>query len=152
MRKKTDERIKKAQQMYLQGISMEEIANELDLKVSTIRTYVGKMKLKKTKWEEIRNEIAIMYSLGEKISEIEKKFGVTKQYISKVIKRKGIKTRRNYIRYEEDNNLVNENIKFAEEKAICEKVIIKGKVFVNEGKFYRENKIYTDITKKIGGI
>ena len=77
----------KAKRMYERGISMDDIAYELDINKVTLQTWMRKfhMGVGKKKKTKRNNRIFEQWKGGSSISELAKEYGVTNSNISRIL-------------------------------------------------------------------
>lgn len=121
------ERMKIVGALYKQKKPMTEIAEMLDISISTVSKYIYVMGLKERKAETTARKIIRLYYEGYTIMQIAYELEITKCYVMAVLRENGIS--KQYSKTE--NNLINENTVFVKEKKIeLEKEIIDGKSYV----------------------
>lgn len=129
-------RLQQALELYEQGYSVEEIAKEINVTVSTVYGYIAELGLKKKKYQDAQKKVVDMYVEGKKVGEISETLGVSVSFIHKEIKAAGLKPRKEFVVSE--TNLINENTVFADDRVKIEILVING-------------KRYQDITQIFGG-
>ena len=123
---KRKERMERVRQMFLQKVSEEDMAKELKVSLSTIRSYISELGLKRRDRVVLSKKIIEMYSAGREMSEIVQVLEVSKPYINKVIRRHGLQTRR---KFAVEKNLIDENTVFADNRVRIVTVIVGGKKY-----------------------
>lgn len=129
-------RLQQARELYEQGYSVEGMAREMNVTVSTVYGYIAELGLKKKKYQDTQKKVIDMYMEGRKVSEISGTLGVSVSFIHKEIKAAGLKPRKEFVVSEE--NLINENTVFADDRVKIEILVING-------------KRYQDVTQVFGG-
>lgn len=129
-------RLQQARELYEQGYSVEGMAREMNVTVSTVYGYISELGLKKKKYQDTQKKVIDMYMEGRKVSEISGTLGVSVSFIHKEIKAAGLKPRKEFVVSEE--NLINENTVFADDRVKIEILVING-------------KRYQDVTQVFGG-
>ena len=119
------ERLERVRERYLKKIKEEDIAKEMNLSLSTVRGYISEMGLKKRDWNAIREKIIEMYNSGRNFEDIEEETGVCRDTIRKTLKKSGLLSSGRF--YAVENNLIDENTIFADNRVKIEKVVIYGK-------------------------
>ena len=119
------ERLERVREMYSRKIKEEEIAKEMNLSLSTVRGYISEMGLKKRDWNAIREKIIEMYNSGRNFKDIEEETGVCRDTIRKILKKSGLLSSGRF--YVGENNLIDENTVFADNRVKIEKIVIYGK-------------------------
>lgn len=119
------ERLERVRERYLKKIKEEEIAKEMNLSLSTVRGYISEMGLKKRDWNAIREKIIEMYNSGRNFEDIEEETGVCRDTIRKTLKKSGLLSSGRF--YAVENNLIDENTIFADNRVKIEKIVIYGK-------------------------
>ncbi|MBE5852277.1 MAG: hypothetical protein E7299_04895 [Lachnospiraceae bacterium] len=119
------ERLERVRERYLKKIKEEDIAKEMNLSLSTVRGYISEMGLKKRDWNAIREKIIEMYNSGRNFEDIEEETGVCRDTIRKTLKKSGLLSSGRF--YAVENNLIDENTVFADNRVKIEKIVIYGK-------------------------
>ena len=119
------ERLERVRERYLKKIKEEDIAKEMNLSLSTVRGYISEMGLKKRDWNAIREKIIEMYNSGRNFDDIGKETGVCRDTIRKTLKKSGLLSSGRF--YAVENNLIDENTVFADNRVKIEKIVIYGK-------------------------
>jgi len=119
------ERLERVRERYLKKIKEEDIAKEMNLSLSTVRGYISEMGLKKRDWNAIREKIIEMYNSGRNFEDIEEETGVCRDTIRKTLKKSGLLSSGRF--YAVENNLIDENTIFADNRVKIEKIVIYGK-------------------------
>ena len=91
------ERLKMVEQMYIQKMSVTEMAKELGCAISTASQYLKELGIKDKRKIEINKAIKDMYCAGVSISEICKKLNVSNPYVRAVLRRYGYITNKRYV-------------------------------------------------------
>ena len=121
------ERLKIVEEMYLNNMGVTEIAMELGCAVSTISSHVRELGIRRVE-KDHEEEILKMLQEGKTNIEIGKKLGICPTRVTKVRKKYGME-RSAFIVYEED--LIDENTKYADNSIVLEKVTIDGKQYTD---------------------
>lgn len=131
MRKTKQERIEKVKQMYLQGMSVKDMAKELGCAISTTSEYLKLSGVKRNRAAEALPIVVEMASEGATIAQIKNETGMSTTFISAVLKKYGLNKR---IFFCSEPDLIDENTVFAEDvlkNFKPEKEIIYGKRYEN---------------------
>ena len=122
-----ERRKEQVRKMYSKKIAEVDIAKKMNLSLSTVRSYITEMGLKRKNWEAIRRKSVEMYLAGTELREIAKELDVSKAYISALIRKSGVPVRRRF--YVVEENLINENTVFADNRVELTKIVIDGTVW-----------------------
>ena len=121
------ERLKIVEEMYLNNMGVTEIAMELGCAVSTISSHVRELGIRRVE-KDHEEEILKMLQEGKTNIEIGSELGICPTRVTKVRKKYGME-RSAFIVYEED--LIDENTKYADNSIVLEKVTIDGKQYTD---------------------
>lgn len=121
------ERLKIVEEMYLNNMGVTEIAMELGCAVSTISSHVRELGIRREE-KDYEEEILKMLQEGKTNVEIGRVLGICPTRVTKVRKKYGME-RSAFIVYEED--LIDENTKYADNSIVLEKVTIDGKQYTD---------------------
>ena len=121
------ERLKIVKEMYLNNMTVTEIARELGCGVSTISSYVKELGIRRED-KDYEEEILKLLEEGKNNKQIIKELGICSKRIAKVRRKYGIGARKSFI---QEEDLIDENTKYAEDysNVKLEKIIINGKVY-----------------------
>lgn len=132
-------RLQQARELYEQGYSVEGMAREMNVTVSTVYGYIAELGLKKKKYQDTQKKVIDMYTEGKKVSEISETLGVSVSFIHKEIKKAGLKPRKEFVTFvTSESSLINEKTIFADNSVKIESLVING-------------KRYQDVTQIFGG-
>ena len=132
IKEKKKERLKIVKEMYLSNKGVNQIARELGCTVSTISSDVRELGIRREK-KDYEDVILKMLKEGKHNHEIGRELRIDPSRVTKVRRKYGM-ARNCYVVQEED--LIDENTKYANNSIVLEKVTIGGKQ-------------YTDITQML---
>lgn len=121
------ERLKIVEEMYLNNMGVTEIARELGCATSTISSHVRELGIRRVE-KDYEDEILKMLQEGKTNIEIGSELGICPTRVTKVRKKYGME-RSAFIVYEED--LIDENTKYADNRIVLEKLTIDGKQYTD---------------------
>ena len=121
------ERLKIVKEMYLNNMTVTEIARELGCGVSTISSHVKELGFRRED-KDYEEEILKLLEEGKNNKQIIKELGICSDRIKKVRRKYGIGNRNSFV---QEEDLIDENTKYAEDysNVKLEKIIINGKVY-----------------------
>lgn len=97
-----EERLKLVSELWTKGVKLKEIAERLNISVSTVRRYVRKLglqprfrKIKGTSsWDSVAEQVVELWHKGAKVSDIARSVGVSKATIYSYLRHLGLKRQR----------------------------------------------------------
>ena len=124
------ERMEQVKEMYLQNMTVTEIAKELGCALSTVSGYVAELGIKRGTTTEDRlkleKEILRLYREGLNSPQIANEVGCSQSWAIKILRKHGIWQNRT-----KEENLIDENTKYADNRVVLEKITINGKKYTD---------------------